>query len=234
MEYKLEPLKNIQFINVSDFVFKTIRENIISWNLKPGTKVSTQEIAEALSVSRTPVVEAFKILEQQGVVKILSQRGTLITKINSARVAEEQSIRKSVEQSILAELMGCITDELLRDLEKNLDAQNESILASGPLELLKIFELDETFHKTIFSACQRSFSWDVIQNASGHYRRVRFASYWEGSHLGDILREHAKMYQAIKDKDYNELLKYCNLHIGDISTIVKIYEAKFPDCFDSI
>ena len=84
----------VQVSSVQEMVYRTLRDKIVSMELKPGTTISTQEIADSMSVSRTPVREAFIRLATESLVEIMPQRKTLVSRIDVSRAQQDPETMK--------------------------------------------------------------------------------------------------------------------------------------------
>ena len=91
----------VQVSSVQEMVYRTLRDKIICMELKPGTIISTQEIADCMSVSRTPVREAFIRLQREDLLDVTPQRSTVVSKINMSRVYQERFIREALEIEVI-------------------------------------------------------------------------------------------------------------------------------------
>lgn len=86
---------------VREYAYRVLYENIMSLKLPPGTAMSEQELSGILNVSRTPVREAFIRLSQKGLLEILPQRGTFVSKIHTEQLAEFRFFRVTLERAIV-------------------------------------------------------------------------------------------------------------------------------------
>lgn len=86
---------------VREYAYRVLYENIMSLKLPPGTAMSEQELSGILHVSRTPVREAFIRLSQKGLLEILPQRGTFVSKIHTEQLAEFRFFRVTLERAIV-------------------------------------------------------------------------------------------------------------------------------------
>ena len=82
--------------NVREYAYRVLYDNIMNLHLVPGTAMSEQELSTMLSVSRTPVREAFIRLAQKGLLDVLPQRGTFVSKINTEQLAEFRFLRVTI------------------------------------------------------------------------------------------------------------------------------------------
>lgn len=87
--------------SIQTLVYEELKKNIMLMKLKPGQAMSTQEMATKLNVSRTPVREAFLRLQSEGLVEMIPQRETMVSKIDLKRVDQEKFIRESLELGVI-------------------------------------------------------------------------------------------------------------------------------------
>lgn len=215
-------------MNIGDFTYKTLRDNIINWNLKPGTMMSEKEVSVALNVSRTPVREAFIKMSKEGLVDILPQRGTIVSKIDLKRVEDERFIRESLELSVFNIAALDFSKDALTALEDNIQHQAKALKED---QQEKFFRLDEEFHKIIFQACGKELCWEVIQNVSGHYKRIRVMTLWNEESSQLILNQHQLLLDSIKNNDVNSADKVLKKHLCKLKDEELEMKQKYPDYF---
>lgn len=87
--------------SIQTLVYEELKKNIMSLRLQPGQAMSTQEIATKLNVSRTPVREAFLRLQEEGLVEMIPQRETIVSRIDLKRVDQEKFIRECLELGVV-------------------------------------------------------------------------------------------------------------------------------------
>ena len=88
--------------SVQESVFRSLRKNILNLTLLPGTQMSANEVSDMMQVSRTPVREAFIRLEREGLIHVIPQRETIVSRIDLRRSWQEQFLRESLELAVLA------------------------------------------------------------------------------------------------------------------------------------
>jgi DNA-binding GntR family transcriptional regulator len=228
IKYKIDISNQSANINIGDFTYKTLKDNIISWNLKPGTMMSEKEVSIALNVSRTPVREAFIKMSKEGLVDILPQRGTVVSKIDLNRVEEERFIRESLELSVFKLAASNLPKETCLELEKNIEEQAECL---NEEQHERFFQLDEEFHKIIFSACAKELCWEVIQNVSGHYKRMRVMTLWNKKSPIEILDQHRALLDCIKNNDVQEAHEVLKRHLCKLKDEELEMKQKYPEYF---
>ncbi len=227
----MERIKKENNQSVGEYVYKTIKKNIINLNIKPGDRISEKEIADMLNLSRTPVREAFIKLSKEGVVNVLPQRGTYISKINLKQVEEARFIRASLEKAV----MGLAVEKgiSLKDqkaIEESLTLQKKHI---NNKEYEAFLEEDEAFHKLIFIACNKSRSWEIIEQVNTQYKRVRLLSFELYDSLDTVYEQHVAIYQAILKKDLKLAEKIVSKHVVKILADQIELQKKYPEYFES-
>ena len=113
--------------SVQSAVYNALRNNIMSLQLKPGTVMSTQEIAQKLDVSRTPVREAFIRLQRDGLVDIFPQKETIVSRIDFNKVEQERFVRESLECSNIELFAEKCTRKDIGELELNIERQHATV-----------------------------------------------------------------------------------------------------------
>lgn len=180
-----------------DYAFRSIKDNIISVALEPGSIVSESEIAQELGVSRTPVREALIELSKVNFVEILPQRGSMISKIDYKIIEESRFFRLVLERAIAEEACDHATKEDILGLENNIRLQKIYIEQNDPDMMMK---LDNDFHRLLYKAAKKEFIHKIIKDTTVHFDRVRRLSYNE-INMDTIIVDHTRIIDAIKDRD---------------------------------
>jgi DNA-binding GntR family transcriptional regulator len=180
-----------------EYVYRTIRANIVSLDLAPGTMVSETELSVELGVSRTPVREALIELSKSNLVEIYPQRGSFIALIDSELVDEARFLRLVLEKAMVELVCDIATQDMLLPLEQNLKLQ-EFYLEQASSE--QILLLDDEFHKLLFLICKKEYSYKMLETMIVHFDRVRSLSI---SAIRDIkiVSDHKELLEAIRRKD---------------------------------
>jgi DNA-binding GntR family transcriptional regulator len=200
----------------------------VNLNLKPGELLNINNISEKLGVSRTPVREALIKLQKEGLVDIVPQVGSKVSKIDLNRVKEEQFIRSSLEEKALTFYLKNPEIKALDELKANLEAQKLELEKNN---ILAFLELDDEFHKIIFYSTDKKLSWEIIQNISVHYRRIRIMSLWHREILEDVFVQHEAIYTSISEKNLQKAFKHLRDHFSRINGIEAILLQEYPDYF---
>jgi len=181
-----------------DSVYNALRKSILTLNLLPGTAISENEISKKYEVSRTPVREAFIQLEKESLLQIIPQKETRVSLIDLNRVEQEYFLRKNLESSVI-ELFIKNQDKIsMLKMEEYIELQKQ-VLESK--DYIQFINYDNLFHKLIFEVAGQKLSWDILEKFSGHYYRIRLLSTWQKGIALDIVEQHEKILQSLKNKD---------------------------------
>lgn len=151
-------LNKIRQTSLRDEVVGAIRDAIIQGKFKPGEKIPEQELAEQLGVSRTPVREAIRILEQQGLVATRPKNGTYIVRISWAEVRDSLYVRMALEELAVREAVARLTpqewDDLCGKFQRLLDGMQEAVARNDSVVAT---EMDIEWHTLLIDAAQNRF-----------------------------------------------------------------------------
>jgi DNA-binding GntR family transcriptional regulator len=214
--------------SIGDKVYKGLRNSIITLKMKPGEEIRINLIAETLGVSRSPVRDALLELEKEGLVTILPQIGTRVSKIDMERMHEERFLRECLEEKTLEIFMDCHVGSDLRRLSAVLAEQRES-LERG--DLAGFLDLDDDFHFVFFESAGKKMCWETIRNMSGHYRRVRLLNLREAEAAESVLAQHRELYALIAARDAPGALRLMKEHLTKIIVEEKDLLREFPEYF---
>lgn len=159
-------LDRLEHRSLRDRVVDAIREGIISGRLRPGQKVPEQELATQLGVSRTPIREAIRILEQQGLVESRPKNGTYIAEVDLRDVVNGLLVRTSLEQLAVTQVLEVLDPsawlELCDRLDSIVDRMDEAVARANPVAAA---EHDIRFHTTLIEAAENRYlsqTWTLV------------------------------------------------------------------------
>ena len=175
-------------------VYRALRDAIISTALAPGQRISENELAERLAVSRTPVREALIRLRDERFVQIVPQLGTFVTRISSAAVEDAQFIRESLECAAVR-LAAARADAGDGGARRGIVRRQAEVSEHGDHEHFAV--LDDEFHAAICELAGHSVAWEVAQRVKGHLNRVRRLSLPQPRYLAEMVAEHRLVLEAL-------------------------------------
>lgn len=214
---------------MQEMVYRTLRDKIVSMELKPGTTISTQEIADSMSVSRTPVREAFIRLQREDLLDVTPQRSTVVSKINMDRVYQERFIREALEIEVAQKFIEVATPEVLARMRRNIEKQYAAIEEQRYVDYL---ELDNALHQTAFTETHEDLGRSIVQQMNGHYDRIRLISAWEGQIVYTAMQEHEKYVDYIERKDALHARKLLRSHLQALRMQEEILLTNWSEYFN--
>ena len=203
-------------------VYSSLREAIIAGELEPGQRISENELAERLSVSRTPIREALTLLRDERFVQVVPQLGTFVTRISSAAVADAQcaAVRVAAERADRNDIAAL--DGLIR--------RQEEVVAETNYERFAL--LDDEFHAAICEISGRGFAWEVAQRAKGHLSRVRRLSLPQPNYLSTMVVEHHAVLEALRRGSPDDAEAALRHHLRMVLSAVPALRDEHPDYFE--
>ena len=212
-----------------DRVYLTLREAIVSAELEPGRRLSENELAERLGVSRTPVREALVRLRDERLVAIVPQLGTFVTLISTEGVADAAFVREALECAAIRLATERAGEEELAELQANLAAQDRAQEA-GDADAFDA--LDDALHRRLCELSGHEIAWSLSRRANGHLDRVRRLSLPEPGYLGEMVAEHREVVAAVAHRDLDQAETALRRHLQMVlSSLGRIREVH-PDYFE--
>ncbi|MDR1901323.1 MAG: GntR family transcriptional regulator [Treponema sp.] len=215
---------------VQDAVYNSLRKSIMNLNLVPGTAISEKEVSLRYKVSRTPVREAFIHLSQEGLVRVIPQKETLVSLIDIARVKQEFFLRENLEAGVLGPFIKNSNPQYFAEMERLLEMQR---LAYNRNDHINFVMYDDLFHRTFFEAAGQMLSWYVLESMSGHYHRMRLLTIRLKGIAHDVVDHHTMILKALREKDLNEAHTRFRMHIHKLDTEEELLMREYPGYFVS-
>ena len=206
----LVPIRLDNYKPLRELVFESLREAIISGQLRPGERLMEIQLAEEMGVSRTPVREAIRKLELEGLVVMIPRKGAYVAGLSLKDIVDVFEIRGALE-GLAAELAAeRITDNELEELERYLVKIADDI-EKGDLD--KVVATDTEFHSILYQASRNQRLSQIISNRREHIQRFRTTSLSYPGRMKTALEEHRKIVEAISARDCELAFKLAQEHI---------------------
>ena len=193
-KYKLKPIQLDVYRPLRDVVSDVLRQAIKDGVLKPGERLMEIRLAEELGVSRTPIREAVRKLEQEGFVVMVPRRGTYVADISLKDIAQVFEIRSALEVLAAGLAAERITPDELKSLERILVEINEYI-ANDDFD--KVVDADVRFHDILYQASRNQRLVDILHNLREQMLRFRSISMHYPGRLAATWEEHRQMVENI-------------------------------------
>lgn len=214
--------------SVREQAYMTLRNEIVSMELKPGTVISTQDIATRLNISRTPVREAFIRLQGESLLEISPQKATVVSRIDFNRVYQERFIREALEVENMRSFAKVASKETIEIMRENIA---EQYLALNAKDFEKYLELDNRFHQLEFTDTKEELAASLIRQMNGHYDRVRLISSREEGVADIIIEEHEKLVDYVDRKDVDGAVGLLQKHIRELQSYQDSLLEKWKEYF---
>ena len=213
--------------NVTQSVTDQLREAIVSLELKPGEILDKGAICERLGVSRFPVSEALARLQAEGLVEILPQRGTRVSRVKVGDVVEYMLIRKALESEAVRALVARKPEGVLDRLEANLAEQAKAARKSDRETFHKY---DVEFHDILFTAMRFDRIRTMIEQARANLDRARLLIL-DPRRLTVTHAEHKAIADAIGSGDADRAAAAMRNHLDKVTGELLIFARQRPDLF---
>ncbi len=209
MDFKVEVN---EYLPLRDVVFNTLRQAILTGELKPGERLMEIHLANRLGVSRTPIREAIRKLELEGLVIMVPRKGAEVAKITEKSMRDVLEVRKALEE--LAVCLACkrITDDKVEELREALEDFQKVVQTRN---VTKITEADVHFHNIIFEVTNNQRLIHIIHNLGEQMYRYRLEYIKEEKYHGKIVKEHEAILEAIRRRDIESAVNSVSIHINN-------------------
>ena len=187
-----------EYLPLRDVVFKTLRQAILKGELEPGERLMEIQLAERLGVSRTPIREAIRKLELEGLVLMIPRKGAEVAKISESNLRDVLEVRRSLEELAIDLACQRITAEELESLNK---AEVDFKAAIGNGDAMQIAQTDEQFHEIIYNSTKNQKLVQILNNLREQMYRYRLEYVKDEANYKRLIAEHRVIYEAIRNRD---------------------------------
>ena len=206
------------YLPLRDVVFNTLREAILRGDLVPGERLMELQLAAKLGVSRTPIREAIRMLEQEGLAITIPRKGAIVAGMTEKDMQDVLEIREALEELSVQVACDKITDEEISELQKNMKNFEHS-LKSGDLK--KMAHADVEFHDVIYRATDNPKLINMLNNLREQMYRYRVEYLKNPQNHEQLLQENEAIYKGIVEKDKSAVTEMIRKHISNQVAVVK-------------
>ena len=182
-------------VNLSERAYFRIKKMISDLRFSPGSRLNVEQLARDLGTSRTPVWEAVRRLEQEGLVKNIPNRGVFLVELTHKTAIELYTVREVLEGMAARLAVQGISDKVIEKMEKLLQEQ-EKIVAEA--DLVAYSKSDFDFHACIYAACGNTILREVLENIKEKARpfEMRITPI-----LTELFNDHQMIVRAMRLRD---------------------------------
>ena len=201
-----------EYLPLRDVVFNTLRQAILKGELEPGERLMEIHLAEWLGVSRTPIREAIRKLELEGLVLMIPRKGAEVAEISEKSLREVLEVRRSLEELAIELACQRITPEELTALE---EAENRFARAVEDGEVMAIAESDENYHELIYQATANDRLVQILNNLREQMYRYRLEYIKDEDRRQILVVEHEHILRAVRRRDIADAKSAVREHIDN-------------------
>ena len=201
-----------EFLPLRDVVFNTLRQAILTGELKPGERLMEIHLADKLGVSRTPIREAIRKLELEGLVTMIPRRGAEVAQITEKSMNDVLEVRRALDA--LCTELACerISEEEIKALWAASDNFAE---AAKTKDVRKCAQADVAFHDIIVKATGNMRLVQLVNNLAEQMYRYRFEYLKDVTRYESLVQEHRVICESISKRDHSEAKAAAELHIDN-------------------
>ena len=213
-----------EYLPLRDVVFNTLRQAILRGELKPGERLMEIQLANKLGVSRTPIREAIRKLELEGLVLMIPRKGAEVAEITEKSLRDVLEVRRALEE--LAVQLACekITKEEIRELERVAKEFQQVVNSS---DITEIAEVDVGFHDIIYTATDNQKLIQLLNNLREQMYRYRVEYLKRDGVFPQLIAEHEAIIRHIENNEKEKATEVMCRHIDNqVETVIDVIRAK--------
>lgn len=211
-------------------VYHVLRGAILDMTFPPGAVVRKAALCEQLGVSRSPVSEAIARLASEGLLDVVPQSGTRVSRFSMEEIREETFLREAIEVAAAMRVAWIRTDEQLTRLARNLRLQE---LLAQDRDFMGFFEADEEFHALMLEFTGFPKVVAAAGTLSLQIKRARILLLPEEGRAAETVAEHAAILDAVRKRDPDAARAAMSFHLGQLIPRIEPLERRHPEFFRS-
>lgn len=199
-------------LSLSVEVANIIKERILKGEYHIGEKLIENQVADELKVSRTPIREALRQLEKEGLVESVPNRGSFVLGLTKRDIEDIYAVRAAVEILAADWAVNRITEEELAGLREVFDLMD---FYSKKQNSEKVLELNKEFHRIIYHASGSRFLSQLLKSYQEYVEETRKATVYCSENLPVILEEHRGILEAICERNARLARERLSIHLAN-------------------
>lgn len=211
------------FLPLRDVVFNTLRNAILTGQLKPGERLMEVHLANKLGVSRTPIREAIRKLELEGFVTMIPRKGAEVAKISEKSLKDVLEVRRALDVLIAELACERISKEELEELRlaaeeferATVDSKKLADASDNTADITAVAKADVAFHDIIIASTRNMRLQSLVNNLAEQMYRYRFVYLTDTTIHPNLVKEHKAIYEAILKRDSKAAKEAARIHIDN-------------------
>lgn len=213
-----------EYLPLRDVVFNTLRQAILRGELKPGERLMEIQLANKLGVSRTPIREAIRKLELEGLVLMIPRKGAEVADITEKSLRDVLEVRKALEELAVQLTCDKITKEQIGELEQAAEQFKKTLKSN---DITEIAEADVRFHDIIYLATDNQKLILLLNNLREQMYRYRIEYLKRADKYSQLLAEHEEIIRHIEKKQKKEAAEIVCKHIDNqVAAVMDLIRTK--------
>lgn len=217
------------YLPLRDVVFQTLRDAILKGKLKPGERLMEMHLANKLGVSRTPIREAIRMLEKEGLAVTVPRKGAMVANMTEKDLENVLEIRDALDELSVRTACMRATDEDFSNLKKAMGAFEKACKGN---DVRLIVDRDEKFHDIIYRMTDNEKLIEIIGNLREQMYRYRYEYVKDRANYSVLVDEHKKILDGLKERNVDFVQNIMHQHLANQVNAVRslIREQTEPDC----
>lgn len=183
---------------IREMIYESIRQAIFDGELKPGDRLVEKDLAEKMRVSRTPIREALRKLETEGLIKHVPRKGVVVKGFSPEDIIEIYSIRQALEALAITYTIKNITETEIKKLKVLIE---EMAALTEEDETEDLFNTSQEFNDILMKSCKMPRLINLINTYKEYLKRFRMITMSRKERKISALKDHREILQAVIDRD---------------------------------
>ena len=209
--YKFSETMEANSAPASAGVLAKLQEDILTGQMRPGEKIIEQRLCERYGASRTPVGEALRQLELDGLVEYILNRGYFVIGMSERDFEDMFDLRKAYEMQAVKWAIERITEEEMENLEETFEFM-EFYTMRNDIEKMQV--INAGFHQIIYEACKNRMLQKLLTAFQTYLKYKSPEVDYQENYLSTVLEEHRAIFKAFMDKDPREGGRAMEIHVN--------------------
>ena len=204
-----------EYLPLRDVVFKTLREAILRGDLKPGERLMELQLAAKLGVSRTPIREAIRMLQQEGLAVTIPRRGAEVAAMTEKDMEDVLQVREALEILAVQLASEKITKEQIAELEERLKAFEQAV------ETAEVKQIAQSDIDLIYTAAENPRLVVLLNNLREQIYRYRVEYLKDEKNYPRLIEEHRQIMQGLKERNEQYVVEMTKKHMDNQAVAVR-------------
>jgi DNA-binding GntR family transcriptional regulator len=191
-------------------IYQDLWQQIISFDIFPGSRVTETELADVYRTSRTPVREALKRLEAEGLVTIRPKQGCYVRNVDIELISDYYTVRVALEAMAVELACDHMSDDEIEKLAQQWDPQNYNEVQVGSYDIKRH---EEAFHVAIARASNNRILLAYLEDVNNRIRPIRLLGFPDSKSVIDTYAEHFEICKLIQQRNKHAAREAMTEHI---------------------